>query len=52
MDLKLDEGSDWKRVKPEQAHRVTKNHGSSKTLLLEETELQSLLKSSEDEDRE
>ena len=49
MDIKLNESGDWKRVKPAQAHRATKNRKTNTTLLLEESELQSMLGPSEDE---
>ena len=50
MDLKLNEGSDWRRVKPEQARAANKGRTKDKLRTMEEGELQELLGGSNSDD--
>ena len=48
MDLRTEEGSDWKRVKPAQALAANKKRGTVRTKSIDEEELRDLLGGEED----
>ena len=50
MDIKLNDTSDWRRVKPEQAAAANKQRRSDRTRDLGEADLKSLLASSEEDE--
>ena len=52
MDLKISEGADWKRVKPDQAGVANRRRKGNKTLTYDEQELVDLLGEDTEEDTE